>query len=164
MKVKVTDPCYVISNEAWDELCGKASQADAEGKNWSEAFEGFVEEYLQEKTGVKWATAGGTGYGDWGNSMSGEAVKKADFFADAGMWCVVPYEFMERDDMDPQNGAAILEFDKGSDIIVGVHELNDGQWTEFSVSGLVKGKMVTSYSEPFRSEEDDDLDDYQDRY
>lgn len=162
MKVKVTDPCYVISNEAWDELCKKAS--DAYPADWVTVFEKAVEEYLQEKTGAKWATAGGTGYGDWGNSMSGEAVKKADFFADAGMWCVVPYEFMERDDMDPENGVAILEFDKGSDVVVGVHELNDGQWTEFSVSGLVGGKMTTNYSEAFRSEDDDDLDDYQDRY
>lgn len=163
MKVKVTDPCYVISNESWDKICEEASIKEGNGKIWTEVFEMLVEEYLQEKTGVKWATAGSTGYGDWGNNMSGRAVVKSDFFADAGMWCVVPYEFMERTDMDMENGAAVLEFDKGSDIVVGVHELNDGQWTEFSVSGLKNKTMVTNYSEPFNTDEEDD-EDFLDRY
>lgn len=155
MKIKVTDPCYVIDNKVWDDLCELASNAQALGGDWVEAFEGFVESYLKEKTGAEWAKAGGTGYGDWGNRMSGSAVVKPDFFADAGMWCVIPYDFNECGSVDDTNGVAVLEFDDRSDISVRVEDLNDNQWTEISVHGVKNGNYVTCYSLGYNEDEEE---------
>lgn len=150
MKVKVTDPCYVIDTKEWDEICDKAASMPGD---WSENFNQIVTEYLREKTGKDWAVAGDTGYGDWSNHMSGESVVKAGFYADAGMWCVVPAEFNERDDMKDDDGA-ILEFDDGP-ITVVVTETNDREWTEFSVTGQIDGRLSAAYSEPYRSDEEE---------
>lgn len=157
MKVKVTDPCYVIDTKEWDRLCNEASEATDGGNDWVKFFRKSVEDYLKDKT-ESWARAGDTGYGDWSNEMRGKSVITSGFYADAGMWCVVPADFNERDDMDPFGGAAVLEFDDGSYINVEVEELNDGQWTEFSVSGLLNEEYVTNYSLPYRDEEDEDGD------
>lgn len=154
MRVKVTDPCYVIDVDAWDRLCNEASELEGDTK-WTEIFQQLVEDYLQEKSGAAWARAGDTGYGDWSNDMTGRSVITSGFYADAGMWCVVPAEFNERDDMDPFGGAAILEFDDGSYINVELEELNNGEWTEFSVSGLLKEEYVSNYSAPYRTEEEE---------
>lgn len=145
MRVKVTDPCYVINTDAWDRLCNEASELEGD-KKWTEIFQQLVEDYLQEKSGAKWARAGDTGYGDWSNSMSGPAVINNSFYADAGMWCVVPANFNERSDMDPMGGAAVLEFDDGSYINVEIENDNGGQWTEISVGGLKNEEYVTNYS------------------
>jgi len=154
MRVKVTDPCYVIDTDAWDRLCNEASELEGD-KKWTEIFQQLVEDYLQEHTGAKWARAGDTGYGDWSNRMSGAAVLDDEFYADAGMWCVVPAGFNERADMDPNGGAAILEFDDQSYINVEIENDNDGQWTEFSVGGLKNEEYVTNYSEAFNGGEED---------
>ena len=154
MRVKVTDPCYVIDTDAWDRLCNEASELEGDTK-WTEIFQQLVEDYLQEKSGAKWARAGDTGYGDWSNRMTGSAVVVPDFYADAGMWCVVPAEFNERADMDPLGGAAVLEFDDQSYINVEIEDYNDNQWTEFSVGGLKDEQYTTAYSEPFNREDED---------
>jgi hypothetical protein len=153
MFVKVTDPCYVIAVDEWDRLC-KAADA-AYPADWVEAFERLVNEYLKQKTGKDWATAGGTGYGDWSNNMFGNGqVVKSDFYADAGMWCVVPAEFNERPDMGDTDGAAILKFDDNSRIEVKVLTDNNKEWTEFAITGVHNGYVTHVRSEPYRGEED----------
>lgn len=150
MKVKVTDPCYVIDGDAWSDICDKAGSMPGD---WSNNFDDLVTNYLKEKTGLAWVLAGGTGYGDWSNRMTGRPVIDGAFCADAGMWCVVPAEFNEcTTDTDSFGGAAILEFDDGSDINVFVPRDNDRQWTEIEVRGIKDGYSACARSLTYEEE------------
>lgn len=151
MKVKVTDPCYVIDTKEWDRLCKEAG--DAYPADWSETFDRLVNEYLKQKTGKTWATAGSTYYGDWSNTMYGTPVISGGFYADAGMWCVVPAEFNERGDMATTDGAAILDFDDDQEISVRVAEDNNKEWAEIEVSGLLDNKFASAYSASYKDDE-----------
>jgi hypothetical protein len=161
MRIKVTDPCYVIDEQVWSEICDKAVGG---GEEWSNNFDKLVTDYLKEKTGKDWACAGSTWYGDWSNTMSGTpvlSVTKMDFYADSGMWCVVPAEFNERHDSDPLGGAALLEFDDNSDIKVIVTTDNNKQWAEFEVHGEVNGEDAIAYSASYdEGDENENDDDY----
>lgn len=149
MLIKVTDPCYVIDVDEWDKICHKAG--DMMG-DWSRNFDALVTNYLREKTGEVWAVAGSTYYGDWSNEMRGRPVVSGEFYADAGMWCVVPAEFNERNDMNMLDGAAVLEFDEDTSIRVVVAETNERQWAEIEVYGIKDGRGAYAYSQRYRDE------------
>ena len=83
MKTKtiiITDPCYILNNEDWDELCEKYLGEESEEGD----FEFNVAKKLQEISGDEKAVVGQTGFGDWENEIDGQT-----FFADSGMVCVV---------------------------------------------------------------------------
>lgn len=146
MRVKVTDPCYIIDSEEWSNICDKA---DKMAGDYNTNFDTLVTEYLQKKTGKDWAVAGATLYGDWENAMYGvPVIDTGSFYADAGMWCVVPAEFNERPDMKPDVGA-LLEFDDNSPITVKVTNDNNRQWAEIMVAGVVNDHPAYAESESY---------------
>lgn len=85
-KYVITDPCYILPEDIWDECCKKCEARGQE--NWSENFDGIVQEALRDFTQGQ-AFASSTGYGDWSNTIWGPNVDgTGSFCADSGMVCV----------------------------------------------------------------------------
>ena len=93
MRVIVTDPCYILSNEAWDVLCKETDkEVKADWKQWSVVFREKVQKLLRKISKDHNALADDTGFGDWSNYMSAidnTKVEQHDFVADSGMVCIV---------------------------------------------------------------------------
>ena len=86
MKYVITDPCYILDNEAWDRCCEIARSKD----DWYDIFNNAVKDELEKLSG-KEAYACETGFGDWDNSIYGSSyskIEKLEFCADSGMVCV----------------------------------------------------------------------------
>lgn len=82
----VTDPCYVLPNKTWDEICEHYT-TDVE-------FIKLVTQELNKLAGTTNALAANTGFGDWSNTLSStndSKIIRHDFFADSGTVCVVEY-------------------------------------------------------------------------
>ena len=126
----ITDPCYLISDlEAWDCLCDiiqDIGMAEAEK---------FLTQYLA--TPVRLAD---TGYGDWSNEIvSGKNVIKPDFFADAGLVCVLELtplvDKMHKSKFDyliSDNpcGVAVIEAEGLADV---KFDTSDSRWTVVTI-------------------------------
>lgn len=89
-KYIITDPCYILSDEVWNNICGQCENDDfSNGK-----FDTLCTDALNKLAGTTNAVACGTGWGDWENCMhssNDDKIIETDFFADAGMVCVVEY-------------------------------------------------------------------------
>lgn len=152
MKLRITDPCYIIDVEEWSKICEISGNMMGD---WATAFDKLVTDYLVKKTGAPWAKAGSTWYGDWSNTMYGEAVTNSgNFVADSGMWCVVPAEFCERGDMNMITDGAILEFDDDGEIVVEEIENNKKQWAEIQVTGKINGLLGYAVSGSYGDDEE----------
>jgi len=85
-KYIITDPCYILEDDAWSACC-KAAYVD---KVFNvEAFNNMVKKQLELLSGHKaWVEL--TGYGDWSNSIYGtnDKVIQPYFCADSGTVCV----------------------------------------------------------------------------
>ena len=86
-KYIITDPCYIINKDVWQECCNAAKLPD---NGWDDdLFNAKVANELTKMTGQK-AWASETGFGDWENTIHGDESKiiQSDFVADSGMVCV----------------------------------------------------------------------------
>lgn len=155
MKYLVTDPCYILSNDDWREVCDIADKAG----DWTEAFNNACADKLREVSGDKRADACGTGYGDWSNrlfGMSGRAtILCNDFYADSGMVCVVEVtdqleKYLANNDHDMESLAAVVESDEP---LEGVFDCENTSWTVVRLV-TVNGHNPVAESEPY--EEDDE--------
>lgn len=84
VKYIVTDPCYLIPDDKWQEICSKCFDNKPDQYD---RFNAEVAKVLTEITGHP-AYASGTGYGDWSNKIGCEkegVILKSEFFADSGM-------------------------------------------------------------------------------
>ena len=82
----ITDPCYVLPEQTWDEICKHYTT--------NEEFIKLVTQELNKLAGTTNALAENTGFGDWSNTMFSDDDSKIiyhDFFADSGTVCVVEY-------------------------------------------------------------------------
>lgn len=85
----ITDPCYLLAGmsdekheEIWNKVCDSISGERA-----------IVDFGVYADLGMKPNMVGNTIYGDWGCSVfDAEYNKIGGFCADAGLWCVVPYD------------------------------------------------------------------------
>ena len=102
----ITDPCYLLSNETWKKIFDPLDLEDPDF--FPKAIKGITDEL--NKIGNCLGVAE-TGEGDWQNSISWSAdyVKhiKSEFFADAGLVCVM--EFYGDISEYKKYGAAIVE-------------------------------------------------------
>ena len=124
MKTLVTDPCYIISDKDWQEMCVKTDAYIKKNHlgngSWSPYFEKLVQKRLRQVSRDKKAVVGGTGFGDWTNKMVGQEGKilTIDFYADSGMVCVVKDTdqlkgyMNDNNDTLPLGGASILDLPK----------------------------------------------------
>lgn len=82
MKYIITDPCYIVPEDVWDEAC---KHIDDDSVIDYPMFEKVISDACGTKVDVC-----DTGCGDWDNSISGpyDHIINRKFCADAGMVCV----------------------------------------------------------------------------
>ena len=78
----VTDPCYILPDDVWNECIEKAGENDA---GWCDRFDEQVA-FVGSKA---WAER--TGFGDWSNVLYGPNIKHDQFCADSGMFSVCEF-------------------------------------------------------------------------
>jgi hypothetical protein len=84
----ITDPCYIIPEDMWDDLC-------------EQVFTDTAECGVIEIDGYKiwW---GLTAYGDGGYKVKQNYGTAGSFGVDAGMFAIFPLEFVEKHSKDPK--------------------------------------------------------------
>lgn len=137
----VTDPCYILPDDMWDECCQSLDDG-------FEAFNEAVAKALTKFTGHK-AWASDTGYGDWNNEIYGGCIIKSDFYADAGMVCVcrwtasVMRQWQAKYGTTKISGAAIFEMSEDIDVDF---DQSCPDWTVITIKDKVYGDVIQSMS------------------
>lgn len=104
----VTDPCYLISDREWSEICESTLKGEDDTSQLGD-FRRSVQELLKVISGDSSAVAEYTGFGDWVNEIDGQT-----FYADSGMVCVVENtpklkEYLEKEGIVLPLGVAYIE-------------------------------------------------------
>lgn len=163
----ITDPCYLINKDKWQELCEKASGGDEFDSN---KFNDLVREELEIITQDE-AWVSETGYGDWDNNLYGDedTMLTHEFYADSGTVCVCKFvedieNELKKHMSEPYPGAAIFEV--GGKLAVDI-DVSDPDWTYIEMSDDSGNSWNTMLS-PFAEEDEeggcDDEDCYTDFY
>lgn len=118
-KILVTDPCYLISDDDWSNICNMCFNRELEEDKALNKFNEMITELLKLNSGDKKAIADRTGFGDWVNSIDGKM-----FYADSGMVCVV-------EDTEKLRNYLL---DKGMDLPTGVAHLEVEDDAEYSIN------------------------------
>ena len=118
-KVLVTDPCYLISDSDWSNVCDYCFKKDGDEEKALEKFNQMITDLLRLNSGDEKAIADRTGFGDWTNSINDKM-----FYADSGMVCVVE---------DTEKLENYLT-DKGIDLPTGVAHLEVEDDAEYKIN------------------------------
>lgn len=162
----ITDPCYILSDTVWSNICESCNDEDF----YNGTFDNKVTEELNKLANTTTAKASTTGFGDWQNSIHSDNptesnIIQQDFFADAGMVCVVEYndnikqalKDKNNDSLtdDDRGGIAVIEIQDDSNIDIEMDTSNEN-WTQVKIS-TPNENFWSDY--PY-DDEDDDEDDY----
>ena len=165
-KYIITDPCYILSNEVWDNICSQCEHDDfSNGK-----FDTLCTEALNKLAGTTNAVACGTGFGDWSNSIccsNDDKVIESDFFADSGMVCVVEYNeaiqnALGNDELISKGGIALIETE--GEVVIEM-DTSNSEWTmvyieddedEFNSMPFDEEDEEEDYDEEDEEDEDED--------
>lgn len=82
IKYVVTDPCYILSDDKWDECCKFLDDSP-------KAFNEAVSKALTDLSGFP-AFACDTGFGDWSNKIYGSYIKGVSLDVQMETISVVP--------------------------------------------------------------------------
>lgn len=115
-KYVITDPCYITSEEVWDECL----------KDFSN-FSKQISEHLTQVTGEP-AYACDTGFGDWSNGLISKDGYVGAFGADSGMVCVCKVTDDIEDKLGSIFGACYCIFEAEGPLDV-VFDTSDKSWT-----------------------------------
>lgn len=156
----VSDPCYLINEDKWDEICKKAN---VNGKWDDELFKSMIKSELEIITQED-AYVENTGYGDWDNTLYGipdtitknsPANDSAGFYADAGMVCVCKLvsDIEDMLPLDEEYGTTTLGaiFEAEGKITVKM-DISDPEWTVVRISDEAGNHWHTMES-PFSDDE-----------
>lgn len=158
VKYIVTDPCYILSDEAWSDICDQCESDDF----YNGKFNNLCTEALNKLAGTKNAVACGTGFGDWCNEIYGLGVVKHDFCADAGMVCICRLNHKVLDNLYNKYGeknalssTAIFEMSEDIDI---EFDVSNKDWTVITIKDKQTGNVIKSmdYEDNFDDEEDEE--------
>lgn len=158
-KYIVTDPCYIINENKWDEICKKAN---ANGKWDDELFKSMIKSELEIITQED-AYVENTGYGDWDNILYGipgtviqnsPSEDSAEFYADAGMVSVcklVPdiADMLAVGEYGTPTSGAIFEAEGKIKVTM---DTSDPEWTVVKISDEAGNQWHTMES-PFSDDE-----------
>lgn len=153
----VTDPCYIIDNEVWDDICGQCTDDDF----YNGKFNKLVADHLTEITGQQ-AYASETGFGDWSNKLLGETINDGEFVADAGMVSVCKLDAALLSKYTPEqikNLGAIFEAE--GEIEVSFDD-SDSDWTIVNIVDQAGNCWNSLPPENFDDEEDEEDEDEED--
>lgn len=151
MKFIVTDPCYIVPEDVWNEACKYKDGYDIDYTNF--------EKVISDACGTK-VDCCYTGCGDWDNSISGphDNIINKEFCADSGMVCFAKLtpeieNNMVANDINLANNSVAAVIDV-SDAHVEWH--GNDEWTIASIR-TPEGYF---YSEDYPADEDDDWEYY----
>lgn len=154
-KYVVTDPCYILSDEAWDECCkllGNGTEKD---------FEAFNTAIAGELTKLSGETAyvEDTGYGDWSNEIYGSNIINRTFAADAGMVCVCLLTPEIEKKLNIQEHDHCVAVFQTEELISVKFDTDDSNWTVVNIK--IKEGCIWS-KEPYDEYEEDEDEDQED--
>lgn len=169
-KYIITDPCYILPNDTWHEICDQSFSKDNEDYD---LFNTLTENALNELAKTTDAQASGTGIGDWCNSIRGRNVlNSGEFCADSGMVCVVQYtpdiekalsdhmsSSMNQFDIMKTQCIALIEIEGTAKITL---DTSDESWTVVEILDIVDGRNKYTYTSElseFGEDEDEEWDD-----
>lgn len=154
IKYVVTDPCYILNDDVWDECCKFLDDSP-------KAFNDSVSKALTESTGFP-AYACDTGDGDWNNKIYGSYIVHKEFCADSGMVCVcrltveIEKHFEENYPNIYSHGAAVFE---GSDDICVKFDISEPSWTVVKIYDHKTGNFIETMDlSDFEAESEDYCD------
>ena len=157
-KFIVTDPCYILPNNIWDECC---KEFDIQDDTMYERFDNKVQEELRKFSGTEKAWAGSTGIGDWSNTLNAVSsdikIIESDFGADAGMVCCVELTpSVENSLMEKYERliGAIFEVESEAEVTCEIDQ-SDKNWT---IVRILDNENLVAISDDYDGEEyyDDD--------
>lgn len=171
MKYLVTDPCYLLdldrenSDRIWHKCLNDMYSLDSSARYSSQSDYEGTQKILSEELGINVLKVSDTGFGDWSNTLTSNSkhinIIKEDFYADAGMMCVVEINEKLENFLKDHDIGAIFEAD--CNISVDVDD-NDSQWYVLKITDE-NGWNVLASSEQSNPEFDEDEDnDYDDFY
>lgn len=145
VKYVVTDPCYLLPEDIWDECC-KVFDTYNNDEFMYQRFNEVVSKALTEFSGFP-AYAWDTSIGDWSNEIYGSNIIKHDFFADAGMICVcrlygkILYQLRKKYGNDNKfSGMAVFEM---SEHIKVDFDISDKHWTVVNIKDKISGYEIS---------------------
>ena len=144
VKYVVTDPCYILNNDTWDECCKFLDDSP-------KAFNEAVSKALTDLTGFP-AYVCDTGFGDWN---------------DSGMVCVcrltseIENHFAKEYSDIYSRSAAVFE---GSEDINVDFDISDPSWTVVKIHDNQTGNFIETMSADDFYAELEDFDDEDDNY
>ena len=132
-KYIITDPCYVLSDDTWSNICNQCKNEDF----YNGTFDRLTSEALNKLAGTTNAVASATRFGGWDNCMhcsNEDKIIQTDFFADSGMVCVVEYNdaiqqaLKDKDNicLIEKGGIAVIETEGNVEITMNTEDPN---WT-----------------------------------
>ena len=138
-KLLVTDPCYLISDDDWSNVCSMCFNKELEENKALNKFNEMITELLKLNSGDDKAIADRTGFGDWVNSIDGKM-----FYADSGMVCVVEdteklRNYLLDKGIDLPTGVAHLEVEDDAHCNINT---DDPTWSVVEISS--GGKLIRS--------------------
>lgn len=155
MKYLVTDPCYLLGllgseeerDDIWSVVC------DADFMEYSDQKD--VTKRMSDVLGVNILRISDTGYGDWSNSIRSFSkhikVLSPEFYADAGMMCVVEINEKLENYLKDHSIGAIFESDEP--IAVDVDCSNRG-WYVLKITDINGWYDYAASEDPEEDEED----------
>ena len=159
VKYVVTDPCYILNNDTWDECCKFLDDSP-------KAFNEAVSKALTDLTGFP-AYVCDTGFGDWNNKIYGSYIIHKEFCADSGMVCVcrltseIENHFAKEYSDIYSRSAAVFE---GSEDINVDFDISDPSWTVVKIHDNQTGNFIETMSADDFYSENEDFDDEDDNY
>jgi hypothetical protein len=165
MKYLVTDPCYLLDldpvnrDSIWHNCMNDMYNGDTGSDKYEDRtnYTG-VQKILSEALGVNILRVSDTGYGDWSNTLlSGSKhikVIKPDFFADAGMMCVVEVNEKLENFLKENDIGAIFESDVP--ISVSVNDEDRG-WYVLKIMDEKGWHELATSEEPEQEDEDEEF-------
>lgn len=162
-KYIITDPCYILSDDTWNECC-KVFDTYKNDEFMYQRFDEAVTKALNKLAGTKNAVACGTGIGDWSNSIccsNDDKVIESDFFADSGMVCVVEYNeaiqnALGNDELISRGGIALIETE--GEVVIEM-DTSNSEWTMVYIEDDEDEFNSMPFDEDY--DEDEDEDDYE---
>ncbi len=152
IKYIVTDPCYILPDEVWQECCRLLDNGTQED------FNKAVCDALIHYTGYK-AWVSQTGFGDWSNLLYGEDIIQREFLADSGMVCVCRHTpLIEKFFKDKHSEklfalcVAVFEMSENIDVIL---DMSQPRWTHITITDKDTNKVITALEWAVPEDEDD---------
>lgn len=147
----ITDPCYILPRETWDECIEKCKAFESED-NWSTFFHKTVEQALHNLTKGQ-AFVESTGFGDWSNCLHGPCVHNTGAFcADSGTVCVCEYTDEVKEILGDSCDDCYALFDAEGPLQVNFNK-EDRDWTVVEIEDANGDEWYTDI--PYDEDEDE---------